>query len=383
MILKLRLKFLFSLIICLISLLFIFLILNRLGDSSLFHKTDIIPSDYAEGRVYFDYLTARSPNNHYYAIVSFENYSLYKSELKVVDRFGENKYTIARSDNYSYYTNPIWSPDGKKLAYVMIYPFQIWVSNPDGTDNKQLYAEVDPSKDSDWKVKNLFNPSITKSTKVDISWADSKTLLFKNNYEFPTVTYSIDINTSTISKVTTQVGELKNSPASISVQPLSQRDDKWKDIKLGGCDEDSIGSAGCAITAISMVLNYFGETTTPDKLNDFLNSNSEQGYFDGCAVRWSAATSFSDKIALKGVYFNEFNLDRLKFELQQGNPVIVGWNSVAFTPIQHWALVTKFDPTQKEDLEQFITNDPWTGEEKPLSYFGNNFDHMVVYTKNI
>jgi|GEM_PF-6395189 len=55
---------------------------------------------------------------------------------------------------------PSWSPDGKKIAYTAFDtnpPFQIWVMNSDGTDNLKLTdKEIEITKDDINDIKNYF-----------------------------------------------------------------------------------------------------------------------------------------------------------------------------------------------------------------------------------
>lgn len=64
---------------------------------------------------------------------------------------------------------------------------------------------------------------------------------------------------------------------------LGQREKKWKDIQLGECPDETIGSAGCIITDLSMMLG-----TTPDLMNKRVK------YVNGCLVSWKATAEALD-----------------------------------------------------------------------------------------
>ena len=62
--------------------------------------------------------------------------------------------------------------------------------------------------------------------------------------------------------------------------PLSQRDPRWKDIKLG-TGSTTIGQEGCLVTCLAMLAG-----TTPDVVNEELKRVG--GYQNGNLVIWSA-----------------------------------------------------------------------------------------------
>lgn len=61
-----------------------------------------------------------------------------------------------------------------------------------------------------------------------------------------------------------------------------QTDPKWKNIKLGTCPTDTIGSSGCFITCLGMFMGI-----TPDIVNQRLTN--EGGYTGGCLLNTPAA----------------------------------------------------------------------------------------------
>ena len=66
----------------------------------------------------------------------------------------------------------------------------------------------------------------------------------------------------------------------------SQKDPKWKDIKLGSC-KDTIGQSGCFITSFCNLLN---DGTTPKKLNTYLKDKSL--YESGCMFNASHTAQY-------------------------------------------------------------------------------------------
>lgn len=77
--------------------------------------------------------------------------------------------------------------------------------------------------------------------------------------------------------------------AQLAVAFFSQRDSRWSGDQLGTCSGTTIGSAGCAITAIAMAGARSVTNFNPASLNTYLKNNS--GYSSGCLVIWSAAAN--------------------------------------------------------------------------------------------
>jgi len=63
-----------------------------------------------------------------------------------------------------------------------------------------------------------------------------------------------------------------------------QCDGRWGSDQLGTCS-DTICSAGCAITSVSMFLSYRGYGGNPGTFNNWLRNNG--GYASGCLIYWA------------------------------------------------------------------------------------------------
>src|SRR3981081_13519 len=57
------------------------------------------------------------------------------------------------------------------------------------------------------------------------------------------------------------------------VPTLSQRSQLWSRHALGSDPVDTIGSSGCALTAVTMVASAYGFPTNPAQLNQWLTAN--------------------------------------------------------------------------------------------------------------
>jgi len=149
-----------------------------------------------------------------------------------------------------------------------------------------------------------------------------------------------------------------NPPATmLAIKPLSQRDTRWASHKLG-YSYYTIGGYGCLITAISMILNWYGKSTDPAQLNDAL---VRVGGFTGANLYWNAIAQVQPDVYLaKAIdcYYIPAPLHEIDALLSDDVPVLV---HVDFTPggavDQHWVLIVG------KSGSDYIINDPWTGEQ--------------------
>src|ERR1039458_9233266 len=71
---------------------------------------------------------------------------------------------------------------------------------------------------------------------------------------------------------------------------FSQRDLRWATHPYNTTGVDNIGGVGCALTSLSMALNYAGLNTAPDTLNDFMDTVGGYQIVDA-NVQWDPTTS--------------------------------------------------------------------------------------------
>lgn len=74
-----------------------------------------------------------------------------------------------------------------------------------------------------------------------------------------------------------------------SVPTMSQRSLQWSRHALGSDPVDTIGSSGCAVTAVSMVAAAYGYPTNPQLLNGWLTLHG--GYIENDLLLWRQATA--------------------------------------------------------------------------------------------
>jgi len=71
-----------------------------------------------------------------------------------------------------------------------------------------------------------------------------------------------------------------DNPPMFNTQPLSQRDPRWKDIRLGFSSEGrTIGTDGCTLTCLTMIANGYGFSETPATLNEKMKALGAGGGF--------------------------------------------------------------------------------------------------------
>jgi hypothetical protein len=73
------------------------------------------------------------------------------------------------------------------------------------------------------------------------------------------------------------------------VPTLSQRAHPWSRQALGSDPVDTIGSSGCALTAVTMVARAYGYGTDPMQLNQWLTAHG--GYIENDLLLWRQATA--------------------------------------------------------------------------------------------
>ena len=139
-----------------------------------------------------------------------------------------------------------------------------------------------------------------------------------------------------------------SADSSMSIAIMGQQDAAWAGAPLGSSATDTVGSAGCAITAVTMMLRYYGMDTDPGAFNAWLSANA--GYAFDDQLIWAAVTTYSGgRVAFSGWIGPD--LDTIDGELDAGRPVVA---EVRLGGNQHFILLTGY--TLDGGL---MINDPW------------------------
>lgn len=335
------------------------------------------------------YSTDLSPDKQHYSFITTTDFGMRNQTIWISDLYGSQVFPVQEPENFKYYSSPVWSKNSK-LAYIKYFPFEIYVYDPTSLQNELVFSQIDA------KEEDSFFMQIGYFGKIDLEWDEQgENLSFYNTYKYPAQKYTVDTTTEKVTKEAIdrvdaippqdagQAGQVRNDETE---KIWGQRNSKWADEQLGACAEETIGSAGCAIASISMAFSKLGVDASPSEMNEFLSENEYQGYVNDCDVMWFIAQNYNPTLHLKGVYFGDFDFQRVIYELEQGNAVVVGFNRVNFSEVGHWVHVSGFDrekfdsaENDAERMEAFTVGDPWTEEEKDLSYFGGSFDSVVVF----
>lgn len=153
-------------------------------------------------------------------------------------------------------------------------------------------------------------------------------------------------------------------PTSADGTPLfKQNDPEWGRLKLGR--RETIGSAGCAMTAVAMVLSRLsGEVITPRQLDAYLDRN--RGYAKD-AIDWHKAAGFKGLTTRR----ESLTLARLDVQLEAGRPALVGvdykrGSAGGANGTDHWVAVTGRE-VDAQGKVTYLANDPGTGEQIRLT----------------
>ncbi len=106
----------------------------------------------------------------------------------------------------------------------------------------------------------------------------------------------------------------------ISVPFFSQGDLRWGFETLGWSQEDTLSSAGCAVSSAAMVLASYGAIMTPKLLNQYLREHD--GYEGDSWIKWEVASNYPPGL-VEHRYEDLPSYGLIDWNLLQGNPVIV------------------------------------------------------------
>ncbi|MBC8332188.1 MAG: hypothetical protein H8E28_09430 [Anaerolineae bacterium] len=155
---------------------------------------------------------------------------------------------------------------------------------------------------------------------------------------------------------------------------LYQNDPKWKGVKLGHDNKETIGTWGCLLTSMTMVANGFGNNETPESMNQKMKS---AGGFQGALVIPAMLPSVCPGIVYKGYQPCENNpapLAQIDAALAAGMPVIaqVDWSPKAGLQT-HWVVI------YGKEGDRYLMKDPYRyrgdAPDKKL-YLTDRYKHM-------
>ncbi|HEX2270065.1 MAG TPA: hypothetical protein VHH35_11045 [Pyrinomonadaceae bacterium] len=141
--------------------------------------------------------------------------------------------------------------------------------------------------------------------------------------------------------------------AQLAVAFFSQRDPRWSGDQLGTCPGTTIGSAGCAITAIAMSGARSVTNFNPASLNTYLRNNG--GYSSVCDVFWSVAANIDGSGGFTYHDIGSIGSATTLKNLIDGNKFVIA-KSTRFS--SHWGIIIGYN-NLGSNLSDFYYLDPW------------------------
>ena len=168
-----------------------------------------------------------------------------------------------------------------------------------------------------------------------------------STFQVGNVTPAVEANTVVAAPHISLAGEIPP----LTVPLFKQADSRWGGIRLGVCNGLTIRTAGCAITSLAMIFNYYQpDFTDPGRLDNCLTNNN--GYVSGCSVIWGNGCMPAG-VSSAG-WGSTTQIDN---ELLNGHPVvarlILDSSYGAYAGADHFVVITG-----KRSDGQYIMNDP-------------------------
>ena len=150
----------------------------------------------------------------------------------------------------------------------------------------------------------------------------------------------------------------------IQLAPVSQRDPRWRDIRLGfGDEQTTIGSDGCLITSLAMLAGAYGLPETPATLNDKLVGLGRNAGFFGALFIWEAMPRVLPGLSSRrrvDCRLVPAPLGEIDVELAAGRPVLIEVDMAPSPQVDtHWVVVTG------KQGDDYLISDPWPVVAQP------------------
>lgn len=158
---------------------------------------------------------------------------------------------------------------------------------------------------------------------------------------------------------------------------ISQRDPRWKDEKLGFDTKVVIGTHGCALACLTMLVNGYGFNETPSSMNRKLKDMGSGNGFVGSLIVWAGLTR-----AFPGILFRRIVVSRdqpaslgpINASLDAGQALVVEVDQSPEPGLQnHWVVL------YARQGNDYLMLDPWpqppdNGPVTLASRFGHGRD---------
>jgi peptidase C39-like protein/WD40 repeat protein len=298
------------------------------------------------------------------------------------------KHIVASLGNQFWVHAPRWSPDSQRILYVRAHVTtlapEIWMLDASTAKSRFVFAGG-----------ALTHRSLEGFEQNAPNWsADGRSIVFFDSAYKPTKEWSIAVvSGSQSATLLSQPDATAQTPAPdlvccgggggplICALPLySQNNAAWSGITMlsGG---HKIGPAGCALTSLTMLFDYYGSTVgNPGGMASCLNP---WNYADG--LNWYGAQvnppngPGCDRYTTNFINSLAFSWSTVDSYLRAGHPVIVGicFDGPACTQ-PHFFIVVGGDGSDNE--ANYWINDPIDGNQKQMSAYSTAYlNWMVLY----
>ncbi len=151
---------------------------------------------------------------------------------------------------------------------------------------------------------------------------------------------------------------------------LSQQDPRWKAEQLGFDNTITIGTDGCALTSLTMLVNGYGFTESPSTINKKLKDMGPGvGYLGGLIV-WGSLTNAFPKITYQRIILctdQPAPMADIDASLAAGQPVVVQVDRSPAAGLQsHWVVLCS------KQGSDYLMLDPWPypTDSQPIALIG-------------
>lgn len=228
----------------------------------------------------FPDMTQLSPDGQKVLYVTAQNLGMTGATIWLANADLSQATALVSSDTNGAYwvTNPIWSPDGQKIAYVKavkenvsagdfaVYRYEIWVISNNGTNNQLV-------------ENTFFHPIVGYGGKTTIRWISTSEIEFPNRAVVPAKQLKVNVNSLVVSIVSQEVvPETLPNQASITNVPFYYKSTSpWGTQHIGNNTAcATLSSKGGAITATAMTLRYVINNDNPNINPGMINNTAGQ-----------------------------------------------------------------------------------------------------------